>query len=177
MSGRNEFIQAILGQIDGKISGIHTAAPGKVISYEGGLASVQPSLKYKVEDGRVLDAPVIVNVPVYFPTGGSASITYPIKAGDDCCIVFAERSIDDWLLGGEADDPRKFDLTDAMCFVGMKPSRSHSNDAIEITHGSCKLRMPEGGPVTLNTDIVIGGISFLGHIHPESIGTVTGPPE
>ena len=177
MRNHNEFIQALMEAVDGKISGIHTAAPGKVISYEGGRASVQPSLKYKVEDGRVLDAPIIVDVPVYFPTGGNASITYPIKPGDDCCIVFSERSMDDWLKGGESEDPRKFDLTDGMCFVGMKPSRSHSNDAIEITHGNCKLRMPEGGPVTLNTDIVIGGISFLGHVHPESIGSQTGPPK
>ncbi len=177
MSNPNAFSQALADMMESKISGIHTAAPGKVVSYEKGLASVQPSIKYKVEDGRVLDAPVIVNVPVYFPTGSNASITYPIKPGDDCCIVFAERSIDDWLKGGESDDPRKFDMTDAMCFVGMKPGRSHSNDAIEITHGGCTFRMPEGGPVSLNTDIVIGGISFLGHVHPESIGTVTGPPE
>lgn len=177
MSNNNEFIQAMLETVDGKISGIHTAAPGKIINYSSGLASVQPSIRYKVEDGRVLDAPVIVNVPVYFPTGGAASITYPIKPGDDCCIVFAERSIDDWLKGGESEDPRKFDLTDAMCFVGMKPSRNHSNEAIEITHGSCMLRIPDGGPVSLNTDIVISGISFLGHVHPESIGSQTSPPK
>ena len=99
MNNYNSFIQALLETMDGKIAGIHTAAPGKIINYSGGLASVQPSIKYKVEDGRVLDAPVIVNVPVYFPTGGNSSITYPIKPGDDCCIVFAERSIDDWLKG------------------------------------------------------------------------------
>lgn len=157
MSNSNEFMQAIIGQIDGKIAGIHTAAPGKIISYAGGLASVQPSLKYKVEDGRVLDAPVIVNVPVYFPTGGNASITYPVKTGDDCCIIFAERSIDDWLLGGESEDPRKFDLTDAMCFVGMKPSRSHSNDAIEITHGGNKISVPENGPIGIDGNVNITG--------------------
>ena len=59
----------------------------------------------------------------------------------------------------------------------MQQSRSPANDAIEINHGSCKVRIPENGPVTINTDVIIGGISFLNHIHPESIGSVTGKPE
>lgn len=163
----NQFTQAVIDTIKSEISGIHTSAPGTVVSYDSGAgrASVQPAMKYKVSDGRTLDMPVIVNVPVYFPSGGSAAITYPIKAGDPCWLVFAERSIDDWLLGGASEDPRKYDLTDCVAFVGMKPSRSHANDAIEINHGSCKFRIPENGPVSCSTDIIIGGKSFLNHTH------------
>jgi hypothetical protein len=175
----NQTMQAVVDLAKGIVSGIHTSAPGKIISYDPGTgrASVQPAIKCKVSDGRTLDAPVIVNVPVYFPSGGNASITYPIKAGDDCWLVFAERCIDDWLLGGESEDPRKYDLTDCAAFVGMKPTRATNNSAIEIKHGSCVLSIPENGPASINTDLIIGGISFLGHIHPESIGSVTGPPE
>jgi hypothetical protein len=175
----NKTIQAIIETIRGEISGIHTGAPGKIISYDPntGRASVQPAIKYKVADGRVLDAPVIVNVPVYFPSGGDAEITYPVHQGDDCWLSFAERSIDDWLLGGESDDPRKYDLTDCAAYVGMKPVRSTDNSAIRIKHGSCVFSMPKDGPVSINTDLVIGGISFLGHVHPENdSGGPTGPP-
>lgn len=174
---RNDVPQAIVDLVRGEISGIHTSAPGVIISYDAGRATVQPSIKYKVEDGRVLDAPLIVNVPVYFPGVEGRSITFPVKPGDHCWLMFAERSIDDWLLGGESDDPRKYDLTDCSAFVGMQQARTHSNDAIEINHGNCKFSIPENGPVSCSTDMVINGVSFLEHIHPESIGTVTGPPE
>lgn len=168
MSGSvNQVLDALNDTIESKVSGIHTSAPGMIVSYDSGTgrASVQPSIKYKVEDGRSLDAPVISNVPVYFPSGANAQITYPIKAGDSCWLVFAERSTDDWLLGGSDSDPRQYDLTDAAAFVGMKPSRSTNNDAIEIINGNCTISIPEGGPVSCNTDIVIKGISFLSHVH------------
>jgi hypothetical protein len=163
----NGAIQALTDMVRGEISGIHTSAPGKIVSYDSGTgrASVQPSLKFKVADGRSLDSPVIVNVPVYFPSGAGASITYPIAAGDPCWLVFAERSIDDWLLGGESEDPRKYDLTDCVAFVGMKPTRSTNNNAIEITNGGCTVSIPSGGPVSINTDVIINGISFLQHVH------------
>ncbi len=175
---RNEAMQAIVDTIRGEISGIHTAMPGRIISYGGGRATVQPSLPYKVADGRRLDMPPIVNVPCYFLGADGRSITFPVKAGDGCLLLFAERSIDDWLLGGESDDPRKYDLTDAIALVGLQPIRAHANDAIEINHGSCKVRIPENGPMTINTDLIINGKSFLEHIHPENDnGGPTGPPE
>lgn len=183
----NQGIQVIVDMVNGIVSGIHTSTPGKIISYDPGTgrASVQPAVKYKVNDGRMLDAPVIVNVPVYFPSGGSASITYPVHAGDPCWLNFAERAMDDWLIGGESEDPRKYDLTDCAAFVGMKPSRSTNNSAIEIIHGSTKMTIAESGDVSVNTnlniagnlsvsgsggvivagDIVAGGISFLSHVH------------
>ncbi len=176
-SNPNQFYQVITDTIRGEIAGIHTCMPGKIISYNAGRATVQPTLKFKVPDGRALDMPLIANVPCYFLGVAGRSITFPVKEGDGCLLLFAERNIDDWLLGGESDDPRKFDLTDAFAFVGLQPSRAHANDAIEINHGSCKFRIPENGPVSCSTDLIIGGISFLQHIHPESIGTATGPPE
>lgn len=56
------------------------------------------------------------------PHAGNAQITYPVKVGDSCWIAFAERSLDEWLGKSDGDnhDPRQYDLTDAVCFVGMK---------------------------------------------------------
>lgn len=161
----NQGIQAIVDMVNGIISNIHTCAPGKIISYSSGRATVQPAIKFKVADGRMLDAPIIVNVPVYFLGVEGRSITFPVKDGDPCLLIFAERCIDDWLLGGESEDPRKYDLTDCFALAGMQQSRAHANDAIEINHGACKVRIPENGPVIINTDIIINGKSFLSHVH------------
>lgn len=162
----NDVIDSLQKMVAGEISGIHTSTVGKVVSYDSskGLASVKPSIKYKTANGDSYDYPIIVNVPVFFPTGGDTQITYPIKAGDDCCLIFSERSMDDWLSGGSSSDPRKFDLTDCMAFVGMKPSRSTNNTNIEITNGSCTLSVGKNS-ITSNKDIIINGISFLGHVH------------
>ena len=181
MNSKNNFYTALAEVVAGQISGIHTASVGKIVSYDSGsgLAVVKPSINYKTSSGDIYEYPAIVNVPVFFPTGGSASITYPIKAGDDCCLIFAERSLDDWISGGETLDPRKYDLTDCMAFVGMKPSRSTNNDAIEIKHGGCTFSMPENGPILINTDVIINGISFLDHVHGGVVsgGAKTSTPE
>ncbi len=184
--GKNGLIGALRKAIRNEISGIHTAAPGKVISYDPatGLASVQPSLKLKVPDSRLVDFPVIVGVPVVWPTaaGGAASVTLPLKPGDGVLIVWAERSLDDWLLGGESDDPRKFDLTDAIAIPGCNPQgpvagAAHPDDVCMAYKGT-SLRVCADGKVRIEGgDLIVEGISFLQHVHPESIGTQTGPPE
>lgn len=182
----NECAQILIEMVQKEIANIHTASPGKIISYDPGtgLASVQPSLKFKVPDGRELDMPVIIGVPVIFPSGsgGNASVSFPIQAGDGCLIVFAERSIDDWVKGGDSDDPRKHDLTDAIAIPGLytfgvPAIAAHPNDTC-LKNGSTVLRIESGGSVHIDgADLVVNGISFLNHIHPESIGTETGPPK
>lgn len=204
MASNNQNIEALLGMIRGEISGIHTSCPGTIVSYNSGTgqASVQPALKFKVTNSDSITAPVITNVPVYFPSGANSQITYPITAGDSCWLVFAERSIDDWLLGGESDDPRKYDLTDCAAFVGMKPTRSTNNDVVEIRNGSNYITIKENGGINVKSgtntldisdngnivftgnlivhgDVTINDISFLNHVHGgvESGGSTTSTPE
>lgn len=82
-----------------KIGSIHTCLPGIVLSFDAStcLASVKSTLKKYTADDRVLEYPVIDGVPVFMPHAGAAQITYPVKPGDSCLIVFSERSIDEWL--------------------------------------------------------------------------------
>lgn len=180
----NDFINAVKGSIEQAIAGIHTSMPGKILAYDPqtNKARVQPALKMKVPDGRMIDMPVIVGVPVMFPKGmsGQASITWPLAEGDDCMLFFAERSIDDYVTGGESDDPRKHDLTDAIAYPGCSatgiPSMIEHPKALCIRLGNTTLRIEGGNVIIENGDLIIDGISFKQHSHPESIGSVTGPP-
>ena len=63
----NKTIESLIGLIRGEISGIHTSCPGKIVNYANGRATVQPAIKFKVTNSDSIDAPPIVNVPVYFP--------------------------------------------------------------------------------------------------------------
>ena len=51
MQSSNELRDIISGWIDGSISSIHTALPGKIIDYDASIcqASVQPVGKFKIQ--------------------------------------------------------------------------------------------------------------------------------
>ncbi len=172
-----------------KIGNVHTCMPGTVLSFDAGScrASVKPTLKFYTADDRVLDYPVISGVPVFMPHAGSAQITYPVKAGDSCLIVFSERSIDEWLGEGNEDnhDPRQFDMTDGFCFVGMMPTQSISADNVEVINGGTSISLTPGGTInivgninvqgtiTCSGDVQGGGISLISHVHSYHHGTTS----
>lgn len=177
----NEFAQGIEDMISNGIAGIHTACPATIISFDAGtcVASVKPTMTYYKSDGTTLDYPVIIGVPVFMPKAGSSQITYPVKAGDNCLLVFAERSIDEWMGKGNSDnhDPRRYDLTDAFCFVGMCPAQSISADNVEVINGGTKISLTPSntinivgninvhGTIVCTGDVIGGGISLIGHQH------------
>jgi len=198
---QNEVVDSLVAMTKNEIANIHTAAPGTILSYDSdtGLASVQPSLQFKVPDGRVLDMPVIVGVPVQWPSGmgGDASVTLPLQSGDSVLLVFAERSLDDWLKGGESEDPRKFDLTDAFAIPCIWPGKATTGGAsypedVCLAYGSNCIRISSGGVVnivaasgvtitgdlTVSGDVTAGGISLKSHVHSgvESGSSNTGNP-
>ena len=118
-----EFTQAIRQNITHMINGIHTSFPGKIAKYdpEKNLANVQPIMKYKKPNGDILDYPLLTGVPVWFPQvfGQKATITYPVKEGDQCLVIVAERPIDYWLFEKETKTDLMFDLTEAICIPGL----------------------------------------------------------
>ena len=118
--------------IGASLAELHTAEPGKVISYQAGtppIASVQPVTRGMIllsdetyeEESRA----IIPNVPVMFPCGGGYSITWPLAAGDDVLIIYAERSIAGWKKSGAGDqspgDPRRHNESDAIAIPIGRP--------------------------------------------------------
>lgn len=108
---------------------IHTALPGKIVRYDSSAqkADVQPLIKdrYTDEAGalQVRTLPVIPAVPVQFPGAGGYRITFPVAEGDTGLLLFAESSLDKWLVSGGTVDPeddRRHDLTDAVFLPGLR---------------------------------------------------------
>jgi len=130
------------------VSDIHTTMPARIESYDHTQqrASVQPLIKKQYRDGQEVSMPIIDRVPVVFPRSGGASLTFPVKAGDNVLLVFSERSMEKWLQdGGEQnpEDPRKFDLTDAIALPGLNPfnlaSASTTNKDVELVYNGFRL--------------------------------------
>ena len=187
----NEVKTIIKGWMDSRVSNIHTAMPGQVVSYNPSTnrASVQPNGAYKSEDGRNIRYPIIHNVPIQFPMGqgGTAGITFPISAGDGCLLVFSETQNDDFLGGNKGDSPdvRRHSLNDAIAIPGVYAGAAPSNVAypgdVCVFKGGTMLRISDGSveitgaTLTVSGDVIGGGKSLDNHTHMGVHGE-TSPP-
>ncbi len=152
------LIAAMQGMAEDAISNVNTAVPGVVVSYDAGSnrATVRASLPKRLADGQALPAPNIVSVPVVFPAadvgGTQAALTLPLKPGDGVLLHFSQRSLEGWLSGsGDApDDPRMFDLSDAIAVPGLNAG-GVAGDASDVVlrHGNASLRMKPDGTILL----------------------------
>lgn len=148
---------------------IRVALPGIVQSFDPDAvtAVVQPAIR-SVEtdnDGNRItkNYPLLVDVPVVFPRGGGCTLTFPVKAGDECLVIFADRCIDFWWQNGGVQEPvddRVHDLSDAFCIVGPQ---SQAQKISGISTGAAQLRSDDGStffelnPTTQKIKIVAPG--------------------
>lgn len=129
---------------------IRVALPGIVQSFDPDAvtAVVQPAIR-SVEidnDGNRVTKPypLLVDVPVVFPRGGGCTLTFPVKAGDECLVIFADRCIDFWWQNGGVQEPvddRVHDLSDAFCIVGPQ---SQAQKISGISTSAAQLRTDDG---------------------------------
>jgi hypothetical protein len=149
------------------MSNVHTALPGVIENYTGNrIASVKPQVQKPLADGTYLDLPVIEEVPIIFPSTSEFSFTYPLKKGDPVWIMFAERSIEEWIKNGgnsKPSDIRRFSLTDAVAIPGVFnnkvefPQSDNNNVTIQFkdksitidTNGNINI---DGTAINLNGD-------------------------
>ena len=158
--------QAVLFQL----YDVHTALPGQIVSYDYTTqkAVIQPCLKKSYLDGTTQEMPILNNVPVIFPRAGEASLTFPVVPGDTCLLLFIERSTDLWKsVGGVVapNDPRKFDLSDAVAIMGLMPftenSLSDNNEDVLLTYKGSNIRIKASGDIQIETasKVAIGNTS------------------
>lgn len=128
---------------------------------------VQPAFKGTETDSAgnpsSLDLPLLVDVPVVFQRGGGVTLTFPVKAGDECLVIFADRCIDFWWQNGgvqELVDSRQHDLSDAFAIVGPQ---SQAQKISGISTNSAQMRSDDGStffelnPTTQKINIVAPG--------------------
>lgn len=136
--------EAMRMALSGQQSKLWTALPGIVSGFNASAmtCTVQPAISGArlVRGGSVVDVnlPVLLDCPVCFPSGGGATLTFPIKPGDECLVVFSSRCIDSWWqLGGVQGqaEMRMHDLSDGFVIPGPRsqPRKiSVSNDAVQL---------------------------------------------
>jgi hypothetical protein len=84
------------------------------------------------------------DVPIYTLGGGGVTITFPIKVGDECLVLFCDREIYNWYLTGQISaptSPRLHDFSDAICLCGL---RSVPNNLSGISTSEAQIRSNDG---------------------------------
>lgn len=148
---RSGDLSAVLSTERGAVKDqIRVAMPGIIHSFnpETVTAVVQPALRsvQQNNDGstNTSDYPLLVDVPVVFPRGGGCTLTFPIKPGDECLVIFADRCIDFWWQSGGVQEPvdqRQHDLSDAFAIVGPQ---SQAKKISGISMSGAQLRTDDG---------------------------------
>ena len=95
-------------------SSLHCALPGTVVSYDSAAqtAVIQPAVK-----SGSMTFPVLSDVPVFMP------MSFRVREGDACLIVFSDVDIDAWFdtdVPQESKSGRRHSLSDGFAFVGFK---------------------------------------------------------
>lgn len=157
---------------DARLARAHTAMPGVIMEWfpDKMTCTVQPVINYRMlvnQTWQEIELPPLLDCPVHFPAGGGVTVTFPIKPGDECLVVFAERCIDKWWqLGGFVDgkvrtrpqlEIRMHNLSDGFVIpkVWSQPAKlsAISTDSAQMrtTDGSAFVELKEDGNVNVVT--------------------------
>lgn len=158
---RTPRLEQVVGDaIEAALRRLHVSMPGEIQSYDSSkqTAQVKPQIQDRPSaDGVVLALPVLEDVPVVFPRAGGWSMTFGVQKGDQCLLVFSERSLDVWLGGGGDSDPadlRHHHIADAVAFVGL---HDNSHAIGSAASSGVRIGKDDGKPEILldGTDVTI----------------------
>lgn len=160
----NSFLKnsdpAVLQQVIARaLLDVNTSIPGTVKSFNPKNQTVVATPNIRMiqnkKDGttKKLDMPDLIEVPCIFPYSitSDLSLTFPVSEGDQCLLIFSQRSIDNWHeLGGIQDPvedkyPRAHSLSDAIAILGLIPKseaiKNFSSNTIEIRNKCRSVRI------------------------------------
>lgn len=146
IGGEQQTAQAIADSVSNQI---RVAMPGIIQSFDPDAVTCTVLSAIKGSDSGANgaesgDIPLLVDVPVVFPRGGGCTLTFPVKAGDECLLIFSDRCIDFWWQSGGVQEPvdtRQHDLSDAFAIVGPQ---SQAKKISGISMAGAQLRTDDG---------------------------------
>ncbi|WP_425327990.1 Gp138 family membrane-puncturing spike protein [Pseudomonas nitroreducens] len=127
-----------------------TALPGLIESFDAVAmtCTVQPAIQSRVRDKSgtltLVDMPLLLDCPVQFPAGGGVTLTFPVKPGDECLVVFASRCIDSWWQSGGIQAPAEYRMHDRSDGFALLGFRSQPRVIGAVSTSAAQLRSDDG---------------------------------
>lgn len=131
--------------MDSIFSRMRVSIPGIISKFDADTqtAEVQIALREHVQQENMqyawTEIPPLLDVPIVFPRGGGYALTFPVKKGDECLIVFSDMCIDSWFsMSGIQNqiEKRRHDLSDAIAIVGLSSQprklKDYSSKHVEL---------------------------------------------
>ena len=169
---------------------IRCCIPGIIQSYnaENNTAEIQPAIREEVvnEDNSVsyVNLPLLINVPIVFPSTKLGGVRFTLEQGDECLVVFSDLSYDNFWTSGNVQNPievRRHDLSDGIAIpcVLSQPNTKVVESGLTVSFGEAKINMnnnnmtfsDENGQITLEQIV-----KLLTHVHEDSSGKLTSQP-
>jgi len=159
--------QTLIAALQGWQADMWTAMPGIIQSVDlvQQTCVVQVAVQISVLDietgvSNWQSISPLLDCPLFFPHGGSMSITFPVAAGDEALVVFSSRCIDGWWQNGQVQPQALFrmhDLSDGFAFAGF---RSNSKVVGSISATTLQIRSADGNNL-LEVDPVLGKVNVV----------------
>lgn len=152
-----ELSDVLTSAIDSVVRGVWTAMPGRVESYDSTTQSANIQLTVKSgfigESGQrdTENIAVLNGVPVVFLGGGGFRTVYPVAVGDTALVVFASRSLGEWLQRGDVVDPltdHHHNLGDGVAFIGLRDRR---NALVNAPEGRMSVGADQGATIEVRS--------------------------
>lgn len=178
-------------------SKIRVAMPGIIQGFDPATqtATVQLAIREKVVssgESSMMEIPMLLDVPVIFPKAGGFSITFPIKKGDECLVVFGDMCIDAWWQSGGIQnqvESRRHDLSDGFAIMGVSSvpnavsnyssnsvqMRNSSGDTfVEVTEGDVNVKASNVNVNASNANVTASTINLTGNVVITGSATLNG---
>jgi len=171
--------------------------PGIVETYDADAneANVKPALLRRFKgQSTPSEYPVLQRVPVIQPQTAAGRINLPVAKGDTVLLVFADRSLDNWLNGsGIAKEPldiRTHALSDPVCIPGLYPTSQGLSltapeaasiqvaDGTKIYIGDSSIELLDllDRMMTIFSDVAGLFTTYALHVHDDPVSGITGVP-
>ena len=120
---------AMAAALQGLQADIQTAMPAIIQSFDPitQTCTAQPCLQLLVTNSdntkKWVTISIVADIPVIFPAGGGFTLTFPVKQGDECLLVFSSRCIDAWWISGkisQQSELRMHDISDGFAILGAR---------------------------------------------------------
>jgi len=167
---------------------LNTAIVGNIVSFNPVTvtAEIQIGVSFPLDDGTPFNITNLLNVPIMVLQAGGFSMTFPIKAGDECIVFFSQRDISLWLENGgqiQTSSKRQLNMSDAVALVGLQSAKkrvvNYDPDNLQIRTENASLTITPDGEVLVDTRSEINitsdnGINITGNVDIDGEITVSG---
>lgn len=143
---------------------------GTIQSFNKDAQTAQVTINYKktynlkngisgIYENVLVDYPILLDVPVVVLRGGGARLTFPIVVGDQCVVMYNDRSIDGWFQSGQVGpitSPRLHSISDGIALVGLSsmanPLEDYEDDFAGLNWGETSVGVTEDKVRVKNAD-------------------------